>query len=303
MNAVEVSTPILNRPFEEPNLYWYIREGEEPQQRDGRRTSIVYPPQNQKHEWDTSDGTLKKCSDPPSAYEIVLVNLIRERVKAWRQQGYPGASRTTLELLEYWQRDGRQARLFFAQLETAETIIFLNESRGDFRQGIAIPLDEPSKQQQSEGMKAFLRYACKMATGSGKTTVMGMIAAWSILNKLANRGDARFSDVVMVVCPNVTIRSRLSELYPEAGEASVYRKRDLVPPQLMPSLRQGKVLVTNWHGFELQTPQTGGVSAKVTKVGVPVRTMNSSTSVRRRPPPVGNATSRSMNSTIRSPPE
>ena len=45
-----------------------------------------------------------------------------------------------------------------------------------------------------------------MATGSGKTTVMGMLAAWSILNKLNDRSDARFSDAVLVVCPNVTIR-------------------------------------------------------------------------------------------------
>jgi hypothetical protein len=67
MSAVEVPTPILNVPFHEPKLYWYIREGEEPQLREGRRKSIVYPPQNQKHEWDTSDGTLQKCSDPPSA--------------------------------------------------------------------------------------------------------------------------------------------------------------------------------------------------------------------------------------------
>jgi type III restriction enzyme len=50
-----------------------------------------------------------------------------------------------------------------------------------------------------------------MATGSGKTTVMGMIAAWSILNKVHERSNARYSDVVLVVCPNVTIRSRLGE--------------------------------------------------------------------------------------------
>ena len=72
-----------------------------------------------------------------------------------------------------------------------------------------------------------------MATGSGKTTVMGMLAAWSILNKVNDRGDARFSDVVLVVCPNVTIRDRLRELDPEGGEASLYRTRDLVPPHLM----------------------------------------------------------------------
>jgi type III restriction enzyme len=40
----------------------------------------------------------------------------------------------------------------------------------------------------------------------------------------------------------------------------------------MPLLTQGKVLVTNWHVFEPQGVQTGGVSAKVTKAGVPVRT-------------------------------
>ncbi|HEY7336210.1 MAG TPA: hypothetical protein VH639_15075 [Bryobacteraceae bacterium] len=268
MNPAEVSSPILNSPFEEPQEYWYIQEGEEPRIRQGRRTATVFPPRNQTHEWDVSDGTLVKSSAQPGAYEMTLVNLVRVRVKAWRAQGYPGASRTTLELLEYWRRDGRQARLFFAQIEAAETVIFLKEARGDFLQGVSVPLDNP----ESADAKPFLRYACKMATGSGKTTVMGMIAAWSILNKIANRSDSRYSDVVLVVCPNVTIRSRLAELYPEANEASIYRKRDLVPPQLMPSLRQGKILVTNWHIFEPQTPQAGGISAKVVKVGVPVRT-------------------------------
>ncbi len=111
-----------------------------------------------------------------------------------------------------------------------------------------------------------------MATGAGKTTVMGMLAVWSILNKVNDRSDGRFSDAVLVVCPNVTIRNRLSELNPERGEASIYRTRDLVPSHLMPSLAQGKVLVTNWHVFEPQTAQQGGVSARVIKAGVPVRT-------------------------------
>ena len=93
MSGIEVPTPILNSPFGEPKQYWYLREGEDPQLRDGRRSSIVFPPQNQKDEWRTSDGTLKKSEDPPSAYEMVLVNVIRERVRAWREQGYPGASR------------------------------------------------------------------------------------------------------------------------------------------------------------------------------------------------------------------
>jgi type III restriction enzyme len=35
----------------------------------------------------------------------------------------------------------------------------------------------------------------------------------------------------------------------------------------MPPLTRGKVLVTNWHVFEPQTMQTGGVRAKVVKAG------------------------------------
>jgi len=106
-----------------------------------------------------------------------------------------------------------------------------------------------------------------MATGSGKTTVMGMIAAWSILNKVHDRSNARYSDVVLAVCPNVTIRSRLAELDPRLGDASLYRKADLVPPHLMPDLTQGHVLITNWHVFEPQTSQAGGVSGRVVKAG------------------------------------
>lgn len=38
--------------------------------------------------------------------------------RLWR-----GDDRTTLELLQWWHREGREKRLFFAQLEAAETII------------------------------------------------------------------------------------------------------------------------------------------------------------------------------------
>ena len=274
----EVSEPILNTPFAKPTRYWYIREGEQPEQRPAspehakRRPPVVFPPRDQRDTW-TLDGTvLKPSKDFPDGFELALVTLIRERLESWQQAGYPGVTRTTLELIQWWMRDGRERRLFFAQLEAALAIIFLTEARADFLQGVSITRDEPSDERKAEGFKGFLRYACKMATGSGKTTVMGMLAAWSILNKVNDRSDARFSDAVLVVCPNVTIRNRLRELDPELGEASIYRTRDLVPGHLMPLLTQGKVLVTNWHVFEPQSVQVSGVTAKVTKAGVPVRT-------------------------------
>jgi len=123
--------------------------------------------------------------------------------------GYPNATGTTLDLLAHWRRDGRNQALFFAQLEAVETVFFLVEGRADLRQGLTIPPDEPTEEQQAAGARAFLRYACKMATGAGKTTVMGMLAAWSILHTVVNRADARLSDLVLIVCPNVTIHDRL----------------------------------------------------------------------------------------------
>ncbi|MBI3761101.1 MAG: DEAD/DEAH box helicase family protein [Chloroflexi bacterium] len=264
MSGYEVPDPIINRPFDEPQQYWHIVEGEPPELRPVRRLPLYYyrPPN-----YGTSRDPRGRESEAGIAIELKLVTLIRQKVKDWREAGYPGASRATLELLNWWAREGRKQPLFFAQREAAETIIFLTEARADFLQGISIPRDDIGRGEKN----AFNRYACKMATGSGKTTVMGMLAAWSILNKLSARGDARFSDVVLVVCPNLTIRNRLQELDPLRGEASLYLTRDLVPPHLMTLLTQGRVIVTNWHVFEPHEVNTaGGDSGRVVKRGVPV---------------------------------
>jgi type III restriction enzyme len=260
----EVPEPILNSPYDEPAEHWNIEEGASPEKRPGRRPAGYF----------YRDPKAPLADDEHAArgnwQELTLVNLIRDRVKQWRDQGYPGVTRTTLDLLNYWRRDGREHRLFFAQLEAAEAIIFLKEARADFRQGIEVPLDDPSDDGKARGLKAFQRYACKMATGAGKTTVMGMLAAWSILNKVNDRSDGRFSDTVLIVCPNVTIRNRLGELHPEDGEASLYRTRDLVPEHMMADLTKGRVIVTNWHVFEPQSTQAAGTGGKVIKAGVRV---------------------------------
>jgi type III restriction enzyme len=263
--SYEVPEPILNSPHEEPREYWRLEEGREPERAPGRRPPMYYyrPPGASPEE--------SPSNAVGTAIELKLVSRIRERMKEWRAAGWAGATRTTLELLQYWQRDGRQHRLFFAQLEAAETIIFLTEARPDFRQGVNVPLDEPSDDRKEKGFRAFSRYGCKMATGAGKTTVMGMLAAWTILNKVHHRSDSRFSDVVLVVCPNVTIRNRLQELDPRRGEAGLYQTRDLVPRHMLPDLRKGRVLVSNWHVFEPQSSQVGGVPSRVAKMGAPVR--------------------------------
>jgi type III restriction enzyme len=265
MENFEVPEPILNGPYQAPRWHWFIQAGIPPEKREGRRRAGYW----------YRDPKARLADDEHAARgewrEIALVNLIRERIAEWQAQGRPGITRTTRELIDYWTRDGRRQPLFFAQLEAVETIIFLNEARGDFLQGIDIPTDEPSDDRKAEGFTSFRRLGSKMATGSGKSTVMAMLAAWSILNKVAARADGRYSDTVLAVCPNVTIRNRLAEIDPRHGDASLYRTRDLVPQRLMPELNQGRVIVTNWHVFEPQTPQVAGVSGRVSKQGVEVR--------------------------------
>ena len=142
MSNFEVPNPILSSPFEEPKEHWWILEGQAAERRAGRRPAIYFY-REPRQEADQRGGI---------AIEMKLVNRVRERVKTWRESGYAGVTRTTLELLQWWRREGRQQRLFFAQLEAVETIIFLNEARADFRQGIEIPRDEPSDERKAEGI-------------------------------------------------------------------------------------------------------------------------------------------------------
>ncbi len=207
MSGFEVPSPILNGPFDAPSRHWRLEQGEQPEIQPGRRPAGYYSrdPRRGVQDGGGSRGVWQ---------EMPLVNLIRDRLREWQAAGRPGITRTTAELVDWWDREGRQPRLFFAQREAVETIIFLTEARPDFLQGIDIPADPPSEDRIAEGYAGFRRFAAKMATGTGKSTVAAMLAAWSILNKIADRGDARFSDTVLIVCPNVTIRSRLGEVHP-----------------------------------------------------------------------------------------
>ncbi|MGI9228834.1 MAG: DEAD/DEAH box helicase family protein, partial [Gammaproteobacteria bacterium] len=254
METNEVEQPIINSPYEEPKAHWKIHTHEPAEKRDGRRDpTYIYLPSG-------------KSVDEEGEYHAVeeklqLVSQLREQVNEWRSlalRGEGGVSRVTMELLKHWHNEEREQRLFFAQLEAAETIIFLTEARADFLQGVDIPQDKVN------GTAIFRRLCCRMATGSGKTTVMAMLAAWSILNKVHNKQDKRFSEAVLVVCPNVTIRDRLAELNPKRGEASIYNTRDIVPKSMMSDLSKGRVLTLNWHVFEPRNMQAGN---KVVRAG------------------------------------
>src|SRR5258708_6293965 len=132
----EVPTPILNGPFDPPQEHWKIEPDRPAAKMLGRRNAGYFyrPPMTPSgNEGETGAGEWR---------ELALVNLIRGRMAKWQVEGRPGLTRTSAELITYWRREGREHRLFFTQLEAAETIILFNEARADYLQGIAVPLDE-----------------------------------------------------------------------------------------------------------------------------------------------------------------
>ena len=60
----------------------------------------------------------RRITGQPVRYTPVRVS--DDEKQEWRDAQYAGVSRTTLELLKYWRREGRQHRLFFAQIEAAD---------------------------------------------------------------------------------------------------------------------------------------------------------------------------------------
>lgn len=272
-----VAAPIINSPYDEPRYYWHIEAAKQPEKRAGRRDASYFfrvPDRAARGRKSKVQTSLFEDAAKGQEYLIDLANLIRRRLADWRKRDYEGATKVTRELLALWRSPDRAQRLFYAQIEAAETVLFLVEGPDDLKQGVRVEMDEPGDDAKRQGYKAFVRYALKMATGSGKTTVMGMLAAWSILNKIANQQATQYADTVLIVCPNVTIRDRLRELDPNLDELSLYRTRQLVPMHRMPDLRRGEVFVTNWHNLERrEVADVNGTSAKVVRRGTPTERM------------------------------
>lgn len=221
---------ILNSPYKAPEAHWlYQHETKTFEKKPGRRPAgfLKATPRHR-----------GRGEDPGMVVDIPLVNAIRKRVDEWRKAGYPGVSGITKRLLDYWNDAERRGgkRFFFCQLEAVETLIWLVEAPDNEKTGIQIP---PNGGE-------FQRLCAKMATGTGKTVVMAMVIAWHVLNKTAHSQDARFSKNIFIVAPGLTVKSRLSVLQP-ADPDNYYEDFDIVPPDLMDKLRQGRVRICNWH--------------------------------------------------------
>ena len=237
MPRATIDRLIVNSPYEEPAKHWrYDRQTRLFDLADGRRPAGYV----------VASSDSKAFDDPGVFVEIPLVNRIRPRIRVWREAGYPGVTGITKRLLEHWTNpeEFESRRFFFCQLEAVETLIWLAEAPAAEKVGVDIPSDGG----------AFQRLCAKMATGSGKTVVMAMVIAWHILNKAAHPQDARFAKNILVIAPGLTVKSRLAVLEPSHPE-NYYQAFRIVPSALLDRLRQGKVVVRNWHALNWETEE------------------------------------------------
>jgi len=245
MKQVVIENPILNSPFEEPTRHHrFTDDGITNDVVEGRRISQYFVPVAQPRKRGRQL-TFDSQMTQDRLEENKFINGIRARVAPWRKGGHLGATKTTERLLKYWTNPDRDKKLFFCQIEAAETAIYLTEAAPKF--GDAWIADTLRAANDSSNPELY-RIAFKMATGSGKTVVMAMMIAWQALNKLANPQDARFSDTFLIVTPGITIRDRLRVLLPNDPN-NYYRQHDLLPADLMEELHKAKILITNFHTF------------------------------------------------------
>lgn len=219
---------IINSAFIEPQQHWAENTDRTLRLEPARRAAgyeII----------DTRENTRRQVPIP-------LVDDIRQRVREWREADWPGTTGVTLELLNHWwdhdKVSGRQYPFYFCQLEAIETLIWYTEAAAEYRQGISV---------QGDG-GAFERLCNKMATGSGKTTVMAMVITWQVLNALTYpKSPRKYSSAVFLVAPGLTVKSRLQVLMPGSLD-NYYDSFSLCPSEsLRQKLNRADILIENWH--------------------------------------------------------
>ncbi len=252
--------PILNSPYDAPAFHHPLDDHGQPLDQPavpGRRPSrfIVPVPKSRK-----SPSAAQGALDLETYSENSLINEIRGYVETWRKIANPadwGVEPATQRLLNYWRNhEFASIRPFFCQVEAVETVIWLTEVAPK-RAATKGLLDQLSKANEEANPELF-RLAMKMATGSGKTTVMAMLIAWQTVNAVRKPNSKTFSRAFLIVTPGITIRDRLRVLLPSDPD-NYYETRELIPPELIGEVRKAEIVITNYHAFKhretLQIPK------------------------------------------------
>lgn len=206
-----------------------------------------------------------------NAYEKLLPPLvykIRLAVAKWREEDYAGASETSKLLMNFWFNQEHligqsKFSFFFSQREAIESIIYLYEVAKAKDKYELMRFDSSGRVSTGMFDENWTRYVVKMATGSGKTKVMGLTLVWSYFHKLYEN-KSPLSNNFLVIAPNIIVLNRLRKDFdglkmffdepfiPENGYADKDWKNDFqltlhIQDELKPLTESGNIFLTNIH--------------------------------------------------------
>ncbi len=259
--------PVLNSPYERPSRHWELDETGQPTQQiveHRRQAEFVTPiPQPKKRKGSAQQAALvfdeaaQKLEAAGQQYDLTaIINGVRQQVDRWRDLPNPSQWQVTPEtarLLQHWRHHRFSGiRPFFCQVEAVETAIWLSEVAPRTGRAGKSFLDHLTNANNDANPELPLpRLALKLATGTGKTTVMAMLIAWQTVNAVRRPQSRRFTRGFLVVTPGITIKDRLRVLQPNDPD-SYYQSRELVPNDMLPDLEKAKIVITNYHAFKLR---------------------------------------------------
>ncbi len=201
-----------------------------------------------------------------------LVHKIRSAVTKWRDSEYAGASETSKALLRFWFEEEHfvnqfQFRFFFSQREAIESVIYLYEVAKARDKYDMMRFDASGRISTGMFEEEWTRYMVKMATGAGKTKVMGLVIVWSYFHKLYE-ANSDLSKNFLLIAPNIIVLNRLRKDFdglkmfleepflPENGWENRDWKDDLqltlhIQDELKPITENGNIFLTNIHRVPL----------------------------------------------------
>ncbi|HRG48753.1 MAG TPA: DEAD/DEAH box helicase family protein [Leptospiraceae bacterium] len=257
--------PILNSPYFCPTRHWELDDEGQPTGQlleERRQAKFITPiPKPRRKSGKGNKGIeqeliyqdAKGLSDQEQQYETAsIIGEVRSQVEVWRNlpKSEWRVTPETARLLEHWRKkDWSGIRPFFCQVEALETVIWLHEVAPQMKnEGINRVMRHVTAANENANPDLF-RIALKLATGSGKTTVMAMLIAWQTVNSVRKPGSKKYSRGFLVVSPGLTIKERLRVLQPNDPD-SYFFTRDIVPPDMLEDIKKAKIVITNYHSFK-----------------------------------------------------
>ncbi len=254
--------PILNSPYENPTKHWEMDKEGQPTQKiinQRREAKFITPiPKPKKHKGKATQQKLfadhSLTSEGQQYDPTSIINALRQQVAAWRSLPNPADWQVTPEtarLLQHWRHhDFGGIRPFFCQIEAVETAIWLTEVAPKSGKTGSRFLEHLAN-ANNDANPELMRLALKLATGTGKTTVMAMLIAWQTINAVRRPTSKKFTRGFLIVAPGITIRDRLRVLQPNDPD-SYYQSREIVPSDMLADLTRTKIVITNYHAFKLR---------------------------------------------------